>query len=108
MLVEDDLVQRAEHLGLQRLVLDDRFDHHLAIGHVAEVGREREVRDGCVALLFRELAGAHATIERTDEPLLTCLGRRGIDLADDHVEAGATADLRDAGAHEAAADDADS
>ena len=36
--VGHELVELREHLGLQRLVLDDRLDHELAIG---QVGRGR-------------------------------------------------------------------
>ena len=63
--------------------------------------------NGRVALLLGELARAHATVERADEPLLAALGSRGVDLADDHVEPGAAAHLGDARPHEAAADDSD-
>ena len=39
--VGDDLVERAEHVDLRRLVLDHRLDDELAVGELAEVGGER-------------------------------------------------------------------
>jgi len=37
--------------GLERFLLDHRFDHELTVGHVAEIGREVEPRRGVVAFL---------------------------------------------------------
>ena len=43
--IGDVPVERAEHVGLQRLVLDDRLDDQLPVGELGEVGGEREAGD---------------------------------------------------------------
>ena len=106
-LVGHEPVELAEDVGLHLLVLDDRLDDELAVGHVGQVGGEREPRHGGVALLLGELAGAEAAVERLHEPAAPGLGGRLVDLADEHVEPGSGAHLGDPRAHETASDDAD-
>jgi hypothetical protein len=97
-----DLVELRICLALELRVLDDRFDHDVAVGEVAE-------RNG-------PLQAAEARVEL---PLLDGPGKIFVDpsearvdkllfhFADDGVVARLRRNLRDAGAHQATAEDAD-
>ena len=89
------------------LLLDDGFDHDLPVGEVDEVRGEGDAAEGGGLLVFAELAGAHSAGERRVEPALGRLHRPLVALADDDVEPGPGRHLRDARAHDAAADDSD-
>ena len=85
-----------EHLDLERLVLDHRLDDELTVGELAEVGRERDPRDGRVALVLGELAGRTARSSDLARRPLAGLRGAGVDLGDDDVEPGSGAHLGDA------------
>ena len=78
------------------------------VGEVGHIGRERQSRHGRVALVLGHLPRRQTAIERGHEPGTPRLGRLGRGLAHHDVETGPGADLGDARAHQAAADDSDS
>jgi hypothetical protein len=53
----DAVVEEAdeEELALRGELLDDRLDHEVAVGEVAEVGRRLEASERGVALVLRAL-----------------------------------------------------
>ena len=76
-------------------------------GEVGELGREREPRDGGVALRLLELSLLDLAGEEVLDPVARPLAELRRHLAADGLEAGLDAELRDAGAHRAEPDDAD-
>ncbi len=97
----------AEDLDLHRLVLDDASTTSWRSASrprsVVNASRATAASRSCLG----ELARAEAAVERLHEPAAPGLGRRFVDLADEHVEAGTGAHLGDPGPHQAASDDAD-
>ena len=49
----DDRVEVAKDGALHFEVLDDRLDHEVAVGEVAQFGRRRDAREDCVGLFAR-------------------------------------------------------
>ena len=103
-----DPVELGEELPLRAELLDDRLDHEVAVGQVAELGREREPRRRassrapCSSWPFSTLRVRKWPI-RSRAPSPSSCGH----LAADRVDAGLDAELRDPGAHRAEPDDAD-
>ena len=88
-------------------VLGDGLDDELAVGQVAEVVGEGQAGEGPVPLLLAELAAPYAPVEGGGDT--AAAGFDGVvgGFGDTDVEAAAGGDFGDAGAHEAAADDAE-
>jgi hypothetical protein len=100
------LIERLEHPGLQRLVLDDGLDDHPSVSHIGEIGCKAEACNRSVALDFSHAVARNGPIERADEAVASALGTGGIDFVDDGVEASPYTNFGDASAHLAAAHDA--
>jgi hypothetical protein len=98
---------RANSARLASEVLDDRLDHQIAAGQGREVGREGQpaLRGG--RSLGRQLALGDPARHRLDDAVAQAADVAAAGLHDDHREAGQGGHLRDAGAHQSTADDAD-
>ncbi len=105
--VLDRLVQGAQDVGLDVAVLGDGLDDELTVGHVAEVMREGEPGEGLLPLLLAELAAPYASVQGRGEPAAACRERVRRGLGHTDVDAAEGGDFGDAGAHEAAAHDAE-
>ncbi len=81
------------------------------IGNVVERGGDAQPRqppiDPGVHRIVVELELRRPAAEAKTNAVASPLGRRGIDVVDDHVPARLERDLRDPGAHDAGADDPD-
>src|SRR5205085_78793 len=87
--------------------LDDRLDHEVAVDEIADVGRQRQPRDGIVPRRLVELAFLDLAREEVRDPRLRLLTELERHLAPDRVDACLDAKLGDAGAHRTESDDAD-
>ena len=102
-----DPVELGEELLLRPELLDDRLDHEVAVGELADVRGQRQPPDRGVACTRLELALLDLPREEVRDALVRLLPQLGRDLAPDRLDAGLDAELRDARAHGAEADHAD-
>src|ERR1051325_158425 len=100
-------LERTEQLFLERDVLRGGLDDQVAVGQVLELDRSGQVLLHLVELVGRDLAFVHAGLEELVDRGEALLERVRGNLAHDGREARLRADLRDAAAHQAAADHAD-
>ncbi len=108
VLVRDDVVELAEDVLLQLLVLDNRLDHELTIVHGLEVCAEAEAAERIVAGRLVELSPVDCFRHRHLDPGAGCSRSHVVDLVHDDGDSGLGADLGDSRTHLSAADDADS
>ena len=98
--------RKSSCFGLE--LLDDRLDHEVAVGEIGELRGEREPPDGGVARGLRRADPSRTLRVRKcairSSALLAELER---DLATDRLESRLDAELCDAAAHRAQADDTD-
>ena len=102
-----DLAERQEDRDLLGLVLDHRLDHQVAVREVGDVRHGADPALGGLPVRGRELAGLLCARQRLADTAQRVLGVGLVHLADGHVAAGARGHLRDAGAHDPAADHSD-
>ena len=103
----DDALELGEGLALRLELLDDRFDHQIALGEIRELGRERQPAERGVALLGGHLPLLDRTAEvMLDRPAGT-LAQLLAHLAADGLEAGLGRDLRDPRSHRPETDHSD-
>ncbi len=105
--VRHDLVEAGEDLDLGFGVLGHGLDDELPVGEVLQVTGEDEPGQGVLGGDPVQFAALHGPFEGDGDAFPGGPGRGGLRLGNDGVEAGAGAHLGDAGAHLAAADDAD-
>src|SRR3990172_6905822 len=103
----DESVELAKEQALRLQLLDDRLDHEVAAGEVAELRRRREPRKRRGLLLRAEPPLVDAAREIAVDPGPGPLAELRAHLAPDDVEPGLDADLRDPGAHGPEPDDTD-
>ena len=92
--------------GLLVEVLDNRLDDEVAVLEIVEARRALQIAERLVARVRRDLSLVDAVGQELLDPPQPLLEKGLLDLADDRLVAGLRRDLRDAGAHEAAAEDA--
>ena len=78
-----DPVELGEELALRRELLDDRLDHEVAVGEVAQLGREREPPDRLVARRLLELALLDLPRQEVADPAARLLAQLERHLAAD-------------------------
>src|SRR5690606_8251380 len=105
--VLEDAVDPGEQGGLEVRALGDGLDDEVAVGERVEVGGHLDAGEGGVEVGVGEPALPDALAEGAADAVVG--GRYGAGAGDDDadVEAGPCGDVGDAGAHAAAADDAD-
>ena len=107
MFVADHGLGFGDRVGLDLAVLEHRLDHQVAVLQRAVIGGRRDARQQRVAL--RRLVAA--LVDLVGQALLqnglALVGALLVAVDQHHVEARLRADIGDAGAHEAGADDAD-
>ncbi|MBC9725909.1 hypothetical protein H8R17_13615 [Streptomyces sp. TRM68367] len=103
----DDPVQLGEQLDLDLLVLRRRLHHQVPVGQFRKVRGDPHPVEGGVAFRSGELAASYAALQRSGDPGPAGSGRARVHLVHHHVQPGPGADLGDARAHQAAADDPD-
>ena len=106
-LVADHGLHLGDDVGLDLAVLEHRFDDQVAIGQRRVVRGRRDEGEEFVARRALHAALHDAVRQRLVQRRLALLGRLLVAIDQHHLQAGGGADLRDAGAHEAGADDAD-
>ena len=105
--VSHDRFHRGVRLPLGLEVLDDRLDHQVAARERVDGRRARQVRQRRVARLGGHLPLLHSLIEEAAHPPEPLVENRLVHLPHDGAIPALRADLRDAGSHEPAAEDAD-
>ena len=72
-----DSLELGEELPLRLELLDDRLDHEVAVGEVAELGRQRQPADRVVARRLLELPLLDLAGEEVADPLARLLAELG-------------------------------
>ena len=103
----DDRLRVADRLGLDRAILEHRFDDEVAAGEVVVVGARLDARQQRVAVGGLGAALGDLIADELLRMGLALVGRFLVAVDQHDVEPGAGADIGDAGAHEAGAEDAD-
>ncbi len=106
--VNHHLVEFGEHGELVGFVLDDGLDHHLAVGHVLQVGGVADAGLNFGDLIVRQVPGLSGPLHGHLDSALGGVDHRSVDLPEQHIPTGKGAHLGDSATHEPAADDPDS
>ena len=103
----DHLLRLGDHFFLDLAVLEYRLDDEVAILERAVIGSRRYARQQRIAVGGRGAAAIDLVGGELLRMRLAFVGQFLIAVDEHHVDAGERADIGDAGAHEAGAEDAD-